>query len=224
MERQNISEERGISKTDVSADHDNRMDEEDNRDNDDNIDNNNGDDNAMTLTDGTNKQPKVVSTNEPALGSKIGTEEEPGISTSQQIENIKVKREKKSKKTKPILSASEYNRITALLTTYLRQKEDLNGGENTIRWKELILWYLEREEADGKIQSEDQLKNTESLIDKVIKRLIEVDNILLVLETEEDQEENISASPSGEKKKKKKSSKDKRNSILMVHPNKDLTN
>ena len=83
---------------------------------------------------------------------------------------------------------------------------------------------IQREEADGKIQSEDQLKNTESLIDKVIKRLIEVDNILLVLETEEDQEENISASPSGEKKKKKKSSKDKRNSILMVHPNKDLTN
>ncbi|KRX82721.1 Zygotic DNA replication licensing factor mcm6-B, partial [Trichinella sp. T6] len=95
------------------------------------------------------------------------------------------------------MSFEEYRRISSLLVMHLRseeEKQESSGVEIGMRLTDLIAWYLT--ETCNDIDSEEELLETKSLVEKIIHRLIHHDNVLLMLtddsaSTEEDENDPI---------------------------------
>lgn len=111
------------------------------------------------------------------------------------------------------LSYEDYQSIAKRIVYKLKQEEtQLNsaaGDEDDLtqglKRSEIIEWYLKVIEEEGLIQNEDDLIKNKVVCEKVIDRLVKVDQILIALRDEnrmEDDQED-----------------DEEDSILIVHPN-----
>lgn len=82
------------------------------------------------------------------------------------------------------LSYDEYKRISNMLVYYIRKKEDEIDPESEstsgVRKSELITWYLN--EIESQIENEQQLIEQKALIEKIIHRLINYDNVIIKLD------------------------------------------
>lgn len=109
------------------------------------------------------------------------------------------------------LSYEEYQGIAKRIVYKLKQEENQLGsdeGDNStqgLKRSEIIEWYLKSLEEEGLIQNEDDLIKNKVICEKVVDRLVKVDQILIALrdenrmeDDEDDQDED---------------------SILIVHPN-----
>ena len=114
----------------------------------------------------------------------------------------------KKKKTK--ISFEEYESIANAVATHLRSLErdedpddDGDGLASLIKWKDLVNWYLEQIEQDIG-DSVERLMEMRKKLNLVIRRLINVDSILVVV---------------GEQPKNKRQEQE---ALLAVHPNYEL--
>jgi len=129
----------------------------------------------------------------PHAGEYNGSEEEM-IPQSNEIDqdqsSIKTKKKKKSKKKKIQITSEEYESISNIISTYLRSKEmdnDINAEESEepnsnqyLTWGETVEWYLEQcEEQIG--SSEEELDRLKKLSNLVLRRLINVDRVLIYI-------------------------------------------
>jgi DNA replication licensing factor MCM6 len=117
---------------------------------------------------------------------------------------------KAGKKKKTKISFEEYESIANAIATHLRslerEDEPEDGGDDLstlLKWKDVVNWYLEQIEHDIG-DSTERLDEMRKKINLVIRRLINVDNILVVV---------------GEQPKNKRQEQD---SLLAVHPNYEL--
>uniref|UniRef100_A0A3Q1HBN8 DNA replication licensing factor MCM6 n=1 Tax=Acanthochromis polyacanthus TaxID=80966 RepID=A0A3Q1HBN8_9TELE len=76
------------------------------------------------------------------------------------------------------LSFTEYRRISNLMVLHLRKAEDAEEEEE-LKKSAVVNWYLK--EIESEIDSEEDLINRKSLIEKVIHRLVHYDHILIEL-------------------------------------------
>ncbi|KAK7488184.1 hypothetical protein BaRGS_00020626 [Batillaria attramentaria] len=79
------------------------------------------------------------------------------------------------------LSYEEYRQMGNLLVLHMRKQEEENGeeGDAGLRKSDLIAWYLK--EMESEIESEQELLEKKTIIEKVIDRLIHTDNVLIEL-------------------------------------------
>lgn len=132
----------------------------------------------------------------------------------QEEETSKKRKKKKKKKKKTQITFEEYESISSAISTYLRSKEqniveddDDNDDEkeenNVVRkqkyctWGETVEWYLGQ--CEGQIRdSEEERDRLTNLTNLVIRRLINVDRVLIYIgESEgiEDSEKTIAVHP-----------------------------
>lgn len=120
------------------------------------------------------------------------------------------------------LSYDEYKRISNMLVYYIRKKEEEMEimGENEseresggVRKSELITWYLN--EIESQIESEQQLIDQKALVEKIIHRLINYDNVIIKLDKkgwktigDENEESTVDGVTENDE-----------DPILVVHPN-----
>jgi len=82
------------------------------------------------------------------------------------------------------LSYDEYKRISNMLVYYIRKKEEEIDTESEqftgVHKSELITWYLN--EIESQIENEQQLNEQNVLIEKIINRLINYDNVIIMLD------------------------------------------
>lgn len=109
------------------------------------------------------------------------------------------------------LSYDEYKRISDMLVYYIRKKEDDIDAESEatssgVHKSELIAWYLN--EIESQIDNEEQLNEQNLLIEKIIHRLINYDNVIIQLDKVGLKSD---AAESGQS--------DESDPILVVHPN-----
>ncbi|CAL8278304.1 unnamed protein product [Lota lota] len=76
------------------------------------------------------------------------------------------------------LSFAEYRRISNLLVLHLRRAEEAEEEEE-LKKSAVVNWYLN--EIESEIDSEEELINRKSLIEKVLNRLVHYDHILIEL-------------------------------------------
>jgi DNA replication licensing factor MCM6 len=132
---------------------------------------------------------------------------EPSISESTEKEGSKHKKKKK-KKVKTKISFEEYEAITNAIAGHLRalEKEDpeSDAPENPYwTWQQVLDWYLEQVESDIGDSMED-LESMKKKVNLVIRRLIDVDRILVT----------VGDVP--------RSKKDEGKTLLAVHPNYEI--
>ena len=106
----------------------------------------------------------------------------PGAFGSEPTTQVKEPPKKKRKKTK--ISFEEYEAMTNMIATHLRSLErddddDENEEATTLKWKEIIQWYLEQVEQDLG-DSVERLEETRKKLMLVIRRLVNVDHVLVV--------------------------------------------
>lgn len=107
------------------------------------------------------------------------------------------------------LSYDEYKRISNMLVYYIRKKEEEieAGSEFTgIHKSELAAWYLN--EIESQIENEEQLNEQNTLIEKIIHRLIHYDNVIIQLDKMGLKSDD-----------KTEQADDESDPILVVHPN-----
>lgn len=113
-------------------------------------------------------------------------------------------------KKKLTLSFEDYRNISNLLVLHMRDEERrIDSGESSsegMRRDDLINWYLEQVADD--IESEDDLIERKTLIEKVIDRLVHHDQVIHELRTS-----------SGLKSKQSGEDEENTNPLLVVHPN-----
>lgn len=109
------------------------------------------------------------------------------------------------------LSYDEYKRISNMLVYFIRKKEEEIDSESEefggVHKSELIAWYLN--EIEAQITNEDELTEQSVLIEKILHRLINYDNVIIKLDKmglKSDKPEEASQ-------------KDESDPILVVHPN-----
>lgn len=76
---------------------------------------------------------------------------------------------------------AEYQRIGQMLAAYLAQQEEA-GAE--VKEEDLIAWYMEQ--VEEQIQTEAQLFEQQSLVSKIVRRLVDKDRVILVLRASDD--------------------------------------
>lgn len=113
--------------------------------------------------------------------------------------------EKKEKKKKTKISFEEYESITNAIASYLRSLESDGDTEaNYLQWDQAREWYLSQcEDIIG--DSVDKLQEMRKKVDLVIRRLIDVDRILVT----------VGEVPKGKKERGK--------TLLVVHPNYEVS-
>ena len=109
---------------------------------------------------------------------------------------------KKKKKKKTKISFEEYEAMANMIATHMRSLESDDDGGSTryLKWKEIIEWYLEQMEQDLG-DSIERLEETRKKLTLVLRRLLNVDKILVV----------VGEAP--------KSKKEELETTLAVHPN-----
>lgn len=112
-------------------------------------------------------------------------------------------------KKKLTLSFEDYRNISNMLVLHMRAEESkMDSGESDsegIRREDLINWYLEQ--VGDEIESEDDLIERKTLIEKVIDRLINHDQVIFPLRTTTLKQKQIDADDEDS------------NPLLVVHPN-----
>lgn len=114
-------------------------------------------------------------------------------------------------KKKLTLSFEDYRNISNLLVLHMRAEEQkMESSESESEWEgirrdELINWYLEQ--VGDEIESEDDLIERKTLIEKVIDRLVNHDQVIIPLRT------TILKPKQGD------GGEDEANPVLVVHPN-----
>lgn len=112
-------------------------------------------------------------------------------------------------KKKMTLSFDDYRNISNLLVLHMRAEEArMDSGESDsegIRRDDLINWYLEQVAED--LETEDDLIERKTLIEKVIDRLVNHDQVIFPLRT------------TVLKSKHSDAEEDEANPVLVVHPN-----
>jgi DNA replication licensing factor MCM6 len=149
-------------------------------------------------TEGTDGIDDRMQTDEPKT--------DPSSSESADVEDTKLNAKKKKKK-KTKISFEEYEAITNAIAGHLRalEKEDPDSGVTDSpywTWQQVLDWYLEQVESN--IDSLDDLEATKKKVNLVIRRLIDVDRILVT----------VGDAP--------KSKKDEGKTLLAVHPNYEI--
>jgi DNA replication licensing factor MCM6 len=86
-----------------------------------------------------------------------------------------VKRAKKSKKKKTQITFDEYQEISNAIATYLRSNE--KDDSSYLSWGQTVEWYLDQRKSQVG-DSDEELERLRKLTNLVIKRLINVDNVL----------------------------------------------
>ena len=103
--------------------------------------------------------------------------------TSSEPPKKKAKKSKKKKKKKTQITFEEYESISNAIAVYLRSKEDDGGdeGEGTyLTWAETVEWYPEQ--CKGEIgNSAEERERLTKLTNLVIRRLINVDHVLMFM-------------------------------------------
>lgn len=132
---------------------------------------------------------------------------DPEASKADAPESMKETKEpqKKKKKKKTKISFEEYESITNAIATHLRALEgdDESMSDSYLRWDQVVEWYLEQSEhLIG--DSLEQLEELRKKVNLVIRRLIEVDRILVT----------VGEAP--------KSKKEQGKTVLAVHPNYEI--
>ena len=129
-------------------------------------------------------------------------QENPKEEASETIQESTDPQKKKKKKKKTKISFEEYEAITNAIATHLR---NLEGDEETmsdsyLSWDKVVEWYLEQSEhlIGDSVEQMEELKKKVTL---VIRRLIDVDRILVT----------VGEAP--------KSKKEQGKTLLAVHPN-----
>ena len=112
----------------------------------------------------------------------------------------KKKRKKKMKKEKSQITFQKYEQVANSIARYLRDHED--GDEMGLPQSQVVAWYLDQQED---ITSEEELIAERKLANRVIKRLVTRDNVLMVLPHPDDDE--------GAEER------DEESRIIAVHPN-----
>ena len=109
--------------------------------------------------------------------------------------------EKKQKKKKTKISFEEYESITNAVATHLRSLETEDESQSSnLKWSEVVEWYVEQMENDIG-DSVEMLDEMRKKINLVIRRLVNVDQVLVTL----------GAPP--------KNKRDEQEAVLSVHPN-----
>lgn len=110
------------------------------------------------------------------------------------------------------LTYDEYKRISNMLVYYIRKKEEEIDTESEtfsgVHKSELTAWYLN--EIESQIENEEQLNEQNVLIEKILHRLINYDNVIIQLDR--------MGLKSGEGAEEQQHT-DEADPILVVHPN-----
>ncbi|KAK7092443.1 hypothetical protein V1264_008184 [Littorina saxatilis] len=108
------------------------------------------------------------------------------------------------------LSYEEYRQLGNLLVLHMRKKEEDNADESDsgLRKSDLIGWYLK--EIEGEIESEQELLEKKTVVEKVVDRLIHVDNVFIELKQ---------AGLQPQRKRGEETLTRDEDPILVVHPN-----
>lgn len=110
------------------------------------------------------------------------------------------------------LSFDDYKNLSNMLIVHMRTEETRMDVEESdaegIRRADLVTWYLEQ--IGDQLETEDDLIERKTLIEKVIERLIYHDNIIIPLRTTSLKEKNKQSGEGGEEED---------NALLVVHPN-----
>jgi len=99
-----------------------------------------------------------------------------GTSATSATDQSGEKKKKKKKKTIS-LQMSEYRRLTSLLVLGMRQREA--RGEEPFTQEQAVAWLIEELEHAGELSGDEHLKHMTSVAALVVKRLIDVDRVLL---------------------------------------------
>jgi len=109
------------------------------------------------------------------------------------------------------LTYDEYKRISNMLVFYIRKKEEEIDTESEtftgVHKSELVACYLN--EIESQIENEEQLNEQNVLIEKIIHRLINYDNVIIQLD-----KMGLKSAEGSEE-----TQKDEADPILVVHPN-----
>ncbi|XP_047539707.1 DNA replication licensing factor Mcm6 [Vanessa atalanta] len=141
---------------------------------------------------------------------------EPSMDVDQEISSAtpssesQVNGDQASKK-KLTLSFEEYKSLSNMLVVFMRKAEveaESKGEESSGMHKSAVVsWYLERLVAQGQIESEDELLERKTLVEKVIDRLMYHDQVIIPLQT------------TGLKSSKSSEQEVEDDPLLVVHPN-----
>ncbi|CAH2096993.1 unnamed protein product [Euphydryas editha] len=114
-------------------------------------------------------------------------------------------------KKKLTLSFEEYKSLSNMLVVFMRKEEveaESKGEESSgMRKSAVVSWYLEKLVTQGQIESEDELLERKTLVEKVIDRLMYHDQVIIPLQT------------TGLKSSKSSEQEIEDDPLLVVHPN-----
>lgn len=124
----------------------------------------------------------VLNPNNPSNIVTIGSSEASEQTTEMDISE---KSQNKEESKQPVkLSYDEYKRISNMLVYFIRKKEEEIDTESEkftgVHKSELIAWYLN--EIESQIENEQQLNQQSTLIEKILYRLINYDNVIIQLD------------------------------------------
>jgi len=146
----------------------------------------------------------------------------PPVNVNGQVNGDAPKEKEKEKKKKLKLSFEEYKAIANLLVLHLRREEEKEEGLDVIdpesstgtRKSDLVGWYLG--EIQEEIESEEELVEKKVMVEKIIDRLVNQDQVLI----------ELSKTGLSEKKRKQveegadeEGTEDAKDPYLVVHPN-----
>ncbi|KAJ3694519.1 hypothetical protein LUZ60_009999 [Juncus effusus] len=121
-----------------------------------------------------------------------------------------------NQKKKLVITEEEFQKITQALVMRLRQHEDEiaqdGSGLAGMKQKDLLAWYIEEQNKQGKYQSTEEVKEEVKRIKAIVERLIQREGHLIVID-----DGASSAAATGEGHGAPRSSKNER--ILAVAPN-----
>lgn len=126
------------------------------------------DENVEAMLHASKRTTETLGAGESETPTQMETDENPDAAKSKS--NVK-------------LSYDEYKRISNMLVYYIRKKEEevTESTEFTgIHKSELSAWYLN--EIEAQIENEEQLNEQNTLIEKIIHRLIHYDNVIIQLD------------------------------------------
>ncbi|RNA20086.1 zygotic DNA replication licensing factor mcm6-B-like [Brachionus plicatilis] len=142
--------------------------------------------------------------------SKIQQPETLGAQEAEQTDTANQETQEKKQAVK--LSYDEYKRISNMLVYYIRKKEEEIDTESEdfggVHKSELVGWYLN--EIESQIENEQQLNEQSCLIEKILHRLINYDNVIIKLDKLGLKTDHVEQT-------------DATDPILVVHPNYEAT-
>lgn len=138
-------------------------------------------------------------------GEGSAVEKEESRKESEETPSVAALPPKKKKKKKTKISFEEYESITNAIAGHLRvlESED-DTGSKYLQWDEVLEWYLSQSESDIG-DSIERLEEMRKKVNLVIRRLIDVDRILVT----------VGEAPKGKKEQGK--------TLLAVHPNYEVS-